>query len=62
MGGGVSKPSGSVRNFKDVLPKSASWTKDSVASIDTEKNKVVLSDGTAVEYDYLVVSTGLEAK
>jgi NADPH-dependent 2,4-dienoyl-CoA reductase/sulfur reductase-like enzyme len=61
VGAGVADNSVSVRHMKDIFPSSAEWIHSSAANIDPENNKVTLTDGTTVEYDYLVIAAGLEA-
>ena len=43
-----------------LLPKEATWLKDSVASFDPNNNRLVTSVGDVVTYEYLVVALGLE--
>jgi NADPH-dependent 2,4-dienoyl-CoA reductase/sulfur reductase-like enzyme len=61
VGCNASSNTKSVRPMKDIFPKSAKWIQQSAAKIDPENNTVVLADGTKVEYDFLVVSAGIES-
>lgn len=45
---------------KDVLPKSADWIKQSVASFDPENSKVITDIGDVISYEFLVVAMGLQ--
>lgn len=49
-----------VFNRKDVLPKSADWIKQSVASFDPDNNKVTTDNGDVISYEFLVVAMGLQ--
>jgi len=44
----------------DFLPPSAEWVKDFVAEFDPAANAVVTAGGQRIEYDFLVVATGLQ--
>ncbi len=43
-----------------MLPKSADWIKQSVASFDPENNKVTTDNGDVISYEFLVVAMGLQ--
>jgi len=61
LSGGVADNSASVRNMKDVfLPSNATWIKGAASNIDAEKSIITLVDSTIMEYNYLVVTAGLE--
>lgn len=59
VGAGVVKKEATVRKEKDLIPAKATWIKDRVTSLCPADDMVVLSDGTTVGYDYLVVCPGL---
>eukprot|EP01132_Coremiostelium_polycephalum_P007593 gene7593-9337_t len=59
VGGGIFTKDKSVRDEKDYIPKGTSWEKDSVVEFKPKDNKVITKDGKSIEYDYLVVATGL---
>lgn len=60
VGGGVKPVSQSVRAMENVFPKTAKWIHKSAEIIDPDLNTVTLSDGSKLEYDYLIVAAGLE--
>ena len=60
VGGGVKPLTESGRPMGSLLPKEATWLKDSVDSFDPNNNKLVTSGGKVVTYEYLVVAMGLE--
>ncbi|MBN2870705.1 MAG: NAD(P)/FAD-dependent oxidoreductase [Campylobacterales bacterium] len=45
---------------KDLIPDDVKWIKDEVATFDPDNNRVVTRGGESVEYDYLVVATGIQ--
>ena len=59
VGGGAKRLEQSVRPMSSLLPSSATWLRDSVATFHPDTNQVVTEGGAVVEYDYLVVATGL---
>lgn len=44
----------------DYIPKGVEWVAEALSEIDTEGQKVVTASGRAVQYDFLIVATGLE--
>lgn len=60
IGGGISQFSSSKRAMKDVLPGNAKWVKDSVASFEPEKRKVITKNGDVIKYDIMIVAMGLQ--
>jgi NADPH-dependent 2,4-dienoyl-CoA reductase/sulfur reductase-like enzyme len=60
VGGGIRGEMDSERPMKDVISKSVNWVQKQAQSIDPENNTVLLVDGTAVSYDYLVVAAGMQ--
>jgi sulfide:quinone oxidoreductase len=60
IGGGMKKLNQSYKAMEDVLPKDALWLKDMVTEIDPKKSQVTTKRGDIVEYDYMVVATGIE--
>lgn len=42
------------------MPRDVEWVRAMVAEYDPDNNRVVTDDGRAVDYDYLVVATGLK--
>ncbi len=41
-----------------VMPDGAKWVKAAFEGVDPDANKVTLSDGRTVSYDFLVVAAG----
>jgi len=62
VGGGVKTLAQSGRPMDSLLPKAASWIKDSVAGFEPEQNRLVTESGDVVNYDFLVVAMGLELR
>ncbi|KAG8263620.1 hypothetical protein J6590_029098 [Homalodisca vitripennis] len=60
VGGGMKTLEQSGRPMKDVLPKSATWIKESVVEFHPAKNYIVTSNGTEISYEYMVVALGLD--
>jgi sulfide:quinone oxidoreductase len=38
------------------------WSQNNVTKFDPDNNSVVLSDGSTLKYDYLVVANGIESR
>ena len=45
---------------KDLIPDDVKWIKDEVATFEPDNNRVITRGGETVEYDYLVVATGIQ--
>ncbi|MFM7561650.1 MAG: FAD/NAD(P)-binding oxidoreductase [Planctomycetota bacterium] len=60
VGAGVFPREESERNEADFIPPGVEWVKDFVESFQPDQNRVTLRDGRQLEYDYLVVSPGLQ--
>ena len=60
VGAGVFPKEETERDQADYIPSGATWIKDFVASFDPDNNKLTTQDGTEVEYDYLVVTAGIQ--
>src|SRR5690606_27091863 len=43
----------------DLMPAGVEWVREMVAEFDPEANAIVTDAGRRIEYDYLVVATGL---
>ena len=56
---GLKPPSYSVSQTTDWLPSGVTLRQDWAASIDPETRKVALQGGEVLDYDYLIVATGL---
>ena len=48
-----------VLDNREYIDESVKWIKDEVATFDPDNNKVITRGNEVVEYDYLVVATGL---
>lgn len=60
VGGGQSKAATSERSEASVMPKQATWIKKAAASFDPDNNTVSCTDGSAYEYDVLIVCPGIQ--
>jgi sulfide:quinone oxidoreductase len=52
--------SATIRPTQSVIPQGVDWIKDEVIEFLPEKSKVKLRSGKILDYDYLIVATGLE--
>ena len=59
IGAGVTKFDRCEKPMKDCLPKNADWIKDMVTSINPEGSHLVTASGDEVQYDYLIIATGI---
>ena len=59
VGGGVKDLAQSRRPLDSLLPGSARWLKDSVSSFQPEQNCLQTAGGDTINYDWLVIATGL---
>jgi sulfide:quinone oxidoreductase len=60
VGGGVFDQKKTVRQEASVMPKNVTWIKAYAESFKPEENTVLMKDGTALTYDYLVVCPGIQ--
>ncbi len=60
IGAGVWSVGAIMKESKDFFPSDAKWIQDSVAEFDPDNNSVITSKGKKVEYDYMVLATGLQ--
>ncbi|SFX19473.1 NAD(P)/FAD-dependent oxidoreductase [Marinospirillum alkaliphilum] len=51
-----------ISDTADWMPRSVNWVKGMVAEFDPDNNRVVLNNGQAVDYDYLIVASGLQLR
>jgi sulfide:quinone oxidoreductase len=49
-----------VKDNKDFIPDDVNWIKDEVKTFEPDNNIVITRGGQKVQYDYLVVATGLD--
>lgn len=60
VAGGVWNPEKLLDRSERYVPQGINWIKAMVAEYDPDANRVVTDDGQALDYDYLVVATGLQ--
>lgn len=60
VGGGAFNINDTVRTEASVMPKRVHWIQQKVSAFLPDVNKVSLSDGSEVEYEYLVVAPGIQ--
>lgn len=59
VGGGIFDRSVTQRSEASVMPKSVRWVRGAVARFEPDQNRVVLQDGAAIDYRWLVVAPGI---
>ena len=60
VGAGIFNKAKTVRDEATVIPKGATWIKDSVVGFSPELNKLTLLSGQEISYDYLIVAAGIQ--
>jgi Uncharacterized NAD(FAD)-dependent dehydrogenases len=60
VGGGVFPKEESMRQEADYIPAGVTWIQEYVTAFDPDQNQVVLKNGDAVTYDYLVAALGIQ--
>lgn len=60
VGGGVFPREESRRREEDFIPPGATWIQERVATFDPDANQVVTEGGRTIEYDFLVVTAGIQ--
>lgn len=60
IGAGIWEGNDIVADNIDFFPSEAKWIKDSVSEFDPDNNKVVTKSNGSINYDILVVATGLQ--
>ncbi len=60
VGAGTYRFEDTERDEKDLIPKGAEWIKESAESIDPEYQQVTLENGQQVDYQTLIVATGVQ--
>lgn len=60
VGGGIKTLEQSRRAMADIMPRNATWYKESVQSFEPGNNTVHTLDGTKIEYEFLIVGVGLK--
>uniref|UniRef100_A0A0N4Z5B3 Sulfide:quinone oxidoreductase, mitochondrial n=1 Tax=Parastrongyloides trichosuri TaxID=131310 RepID=A0A0N4Z5B3_PARTI len=62
VGGGIFPKSHFTRAEAPLIPKNATWIKDSVGKIIPQKNIVQTTSGKEISYNFLIVATGVEIR
>lgn len=60
VGAGEFDPQASVRPMASVMPPGVTWIRAAASGVDPDTRKVMLDNGTAIAYQYLVVAPGLK--
>ncbi len=60
VGAGVVGKEVTEHNEADYIPKGATWIQDKVIQFCPDDNTLITSDGTMVQYEYLVVAPGIQ--
>ena len=60
VGGGAFKSSDVVSATSQLIPEKVTWLRIAATAFKPESNSVILEDGSAVTYSYLVVAPGLK--
>ena len=55
---GVYQPEEVIRPKREFIPKGVNFVIDKIQKVEPEKNQVLLTSGTVLDYDILVVATG----
>lgn len=56
----VYKPEEIIMDNNDFIPDDVTWIKDEAKGFDPDNNQVILRSGEKIDYDYLVVATGIQ--
>jgi sulfide:quinone oxidoreductase len=62
VGAGVAPKEASARPTASLIPRGVTWLRDAVARFEPETNALVTSGGERIEYDFLVVATGIRTR
>jgi len=60
VGAGQATAGETRRPEASVMPKNATWIRNTASSVDPDNNRVTCADGTVVGYDALVVCPGIQ--
>lgn len=60
VGAGITHLSESVRREQDLIPPGITWIQAKVDAFEPDENRLLLSDGRRLRYDYLVVAPGIQ--
>ncbi len=59
VGGGLKPAEFYRRKEKDLMPNGIDWHQSNVVSFDPDNNSVELANGKKLNYDFMIVSTGI---
>ncbi len=59
---GVWNKTKAMTRTSDWLPSNVNWIKSTVVEYDPDNNRVVMQNGQSLDYDYLIVASGLELR
>jgi sulfide:quinone oxidoreductase len=62
VGAGVARKESSVRPQESVMPAGVTWLRDAVRTFLPDESALQTEGGARVEYDYLVVATGIRLR
>jgi sulfide:quinone oxidoreductase len=60
VGAGAYRLEDTIRNERDCLPSKAKWIQAKVSEFAPDSNLVITEDGERINYDYLVVCSGIQ--
>ncbi|XCA83846.1 FAD/NAD(P)-binding oxidoreductase [Exiguobacterium mexicanum] len=60
VGAGAAKKEESEREMDTLIPKGARWLQDKVVRFEPETNHVETATNGSIQYDYLIVASGIE--
>lgn len=60
VGAGIWSPAQVTERTVDYMPRGVEWVEAAVAEFDPEANAVVTTTGQRIDYDFLMVATGLK--
>ncbi|MDW2884678.1 FAD/NAD(P)-binding oxidoreductase [Exiguobacterium sibiricum] len=60
VGAGDVKKESTARPMASLIPEGASWLQESVTTFIPKENHLVTEEGTAVQYEYLIIAGGIQ--
>ncbi|MCG8274291.1 NAD(P)/FAD-dependent oxidoreductase [Aquamicrobium sp. NLF2-7] len=60
VGAGIWSPTQVTERNEDYMPRGVEWIEAAVAEFDPEANAVITTTGQRIDYDFLLVATGLK--
>ncbi len=61
VGGGIKTADQVRREQRSLIPKGVQWLKTRATEFDPENNRITLQTGQRLNYDFLVMATGIES-